>query len=167
MPTIRMIATLVAAGGIVVSSGIAKEPAPPALTPDRVLGEWSQLVELGKPGDILLVMTFRKSGICRIDAIDRMTRKKPEGPDIHLPGVGLWKVDGPHLLIVWEKWSPARQRPIQSEERLLVETLDEMQMVTRIVLPNDIDTKVESNRWTRHKGWDDAEEAMSADSPVP
>ena len=78
------------------------EPAKPGVAAEQLVGEWKQPVTLHKKDDTLMVMTIRRNGVCRLDALDRASREQPQGPDVRLPGVGTWKMDGQELVISWE-----------------------------------------------------------------
>ncbi len=120
---------------------------------DRLVGEWKQIVTLKKADDTLLVMTFRKSGICRLDALDRASRKQPEGPDAHLPGVGLWKVKGSDLVITWENWNQGKQCPIEQVTRYRIEKSTEKELIYRAIVPGRPPEQFEAAKWVRFEGW--------------
>ena len=64
------------------------EPAKPGVAAEQLVGEWKQLVTLQKKDDTLMVITFRRNGVCRIDALDRNSGEPPLGPDVRPPSVG-------------------------------------------------------------------------------
>jgi hypothetical protein len=138
---------------LTAGAATAEPPKKLTVTAEMVRGEWQQITTRKKADDTMLVMTFRKNGICRLDAIDLVTGKMPEGPDVHLPGVGLWKIDGQDLIITWEQWSDGRNQPVQSENRFRVINLDEKELVYRLILPDRPNEKLEPNRWRPFEGW--------------
>jgi hypothetical protein len=137
------------AGTVAISAEPRRQPGPAG----RIVGEWSQVVTVKKANDTLMVWTFRPTGVCRLDALDRATGKQPRGPDVHLPGVGSWKIDGKDLLVTWEKWSDSRQRPVRDEVRLRLEKLTDKELVTRLIPADRPDAKEKPARWTRFEGW--------------
>jgi len=145
----------VALAACVSVAGLAagEEPVQPAIAAEQLVGEWKQLVTRQKADDTLLVMTIRRNGVCRLDALDRATREQPQGPDVRLPGVGTWKVDGQELVITWEKWSPADQRPIEQVDRFQIEKATETELVCRVVIPDRPREQVEPAKWVRFEGW--------------
>ena len=142
------------------------EPAKPGVAAEQLVGEWKQLVTLHKKDDTLMVMTIRRNGVCRLDALDRASREQPQGPDVRLPGVGTWKMDGQELVITWEKWSPAYQRPIEQVDRYQIEKATETELVWRLLGVDEPLEQVEPTRWVRFEGWQlqgVAEPAAAAD----
>src|SRR4051812_40916375 len=111
----------VVACALVAGRAPGAEPDKPVFSAEHLVGEWSQVITRQQKDDTLLVVTFRKNGVCRLDALDRATKKQPTGPDCHLPGVGTWKVEGSELVIVWENWNEAEQRPIEQKDRSRIE----------------------------------------------
>ena len=125
----------------------------PGVAAEQLVGEWKQLVTLHKKDDTLMVMTIRRNGVCRLDALDRASREQPQGPDVRLPGVGTWKMDGQKLVITWEKWSPAYQRPIEQVDRYQIEKATETELVWRLIGVDEPLEQVELTRWVRFEGW--------------
>jgi len=145
----------VALAACVSVAGLAagEEPVQPAIAAEQLVGEWKQLVTLHKKDDTLMVMTIRRNGVCRLDALDRASREQPQGPDVRLPGVGTWKMDGQELVITWEKWSPAYQRPIEQADRYQIEKATETELVWRLIGVDEPLEQVELTRWVRFEGW--------------
>jgi len=129
------------------------EPAKPGVAAEQLVGEWKQLVTLHKKDDTLMVMTIRRNGVCRLDALDRASREQPQGPDVRLPGVGTWRMDGQELVITWEKWSPAYQRPIEQVDRYQIEKATETELVWRLIGVDEPLEQAEPTRWVRFEGW--------------
>ncbi len=125
------------------------------LSKDLLQGEWTSLGTREKKDDIMLVMTFRPNGVCRLDAVDTVTRKQPRGPKDRLPGVGIWKIDGNDVVITWENWNEGKERPIQVPHRIRVEKLTEKEFVYRTILPDRPKEKQEATKWKRFEGWSD------------
>jgi RNA polymerase sigma factor (sigma-70 family) len=123
------------------------------ITAERIVGEWQQVVSLKKPDDTLLVMTFRKSGICRLDALDRTSRKQVQGPEVHLPGVGLWKIDGPDLVITWENWNQGTHRPVAQLDRYKIERSTDKELFYRATVPGRAIEDFPLAKWVRFEGW--------------
>ncbi len=129
------------------------EPAKPGVAAEQLVGGWKQIVTRLKKDDTLMVITFRHNGVCRIDALDRASREQPQGPDVRLPRVGTWKMDGQELVITWEIWSPAYQRPIESVDRYQIEKATETELVWRLTGVDEPLEHVEPTRWVRFEGW--------------
>ena len=125
----------------------------PGVAAEQLVGEWKQVVTLHKKDDTLMVMTIRRNGVCRLDALDRASREQPQGPDVRLPGVGTWKMDGQELVITWEKWSPANQRPIEQVDRFQIEKATETELVYRAIITDRPSEQVEPAKWGRFEGW--------------
>lgn len=140
------LATCVSFAGLVA----ADEPVKPAVVAEQLLGEWKQIVTRQKADDTLLVITFRRNGICRLDALDRASRELPQGPDVRLPGVGTWKLDNQDLVITWENWSSAYQRPLEQVDRFQIEKVTETELVYRFTIPGSLPVTA---KWVRFEGW--------------
>ncbi len=129
------------------------EPAKPGVAAEQLVGEWKQLVTLQTKDDTLMVITFRRNGVCRIDAFDRVSREPPLGPDVRPPSVGTWKCDGQELVITWETWSPAEKRPLEDICRFQIEKATEAELVWRLIGVDEPLEQVEPTRWVRFEGW--------------
>ena len=129
------------------------EPAKPGVAAEKLVGGWKQIVTRQEKDDTLMVITFRRNGVCRIDALDRGSREQPAGPDVRLPGVGTWKVDGQELIIAWETWSPAHQQPIEQVDRYQIDKATESELVWRLIGVDEPLEQVEPTRWVRFEGW--------------
>jgi len=130
------------------------EPAKPGVAAEQLVGEWKQLVTLQKKDDTLMVITFRRNGVCRIDALDRNSGEPPLGPDVRPPSVGTWKCDGQELVITWETWSPAEKRPIENIDRYQIDKATATELVWRLITADEPREQVEPTRCgSRDGGW--------------
>jgi hypothetical protein len=54
------------------------EPAKPGVAAEQLVGEWKQLVTLQKNDDTLMVITFRRNGVCTWPGTRRWIRRRIE-----------------------------------------------------------------------------------------
>ncbi len=117
---------------------------------DRLTGEWEVLPSLKFPEDMVVVWTFKSNGIIRVDAIDAQSRKTVR----ELPLVGRWQVDGGEVVCTWESWQATKNRPTENEERLLVRSISENELV--VVVTGCDGRRVADEQLLRYKrfpGW--------------
>ncbi len=144
-----------------VARGAEPDTPKPAVTAERVRGEWFAQGSLeDREGQVNIIVNFRPSGICRIDTVDGATGEKVRVDDLpatkagnHLSNVGQWRVDGTDIVVVWERWDEATNRPAQREVRYRVESLSDDELVFKVFHPDGKSGR-HAHLWRRFQGWD-------------
>jgi hypothetical protein len=138
--------------GLTACFASGADPVKPVITADRIVGEW-YVETVRSEGSYIIVLTFRPNGVWRFDALDPTTRKRAQIPEERLGNqVGLWKIDGSDVVIMFERWSEADQRPYQKENRWRIKKLTAKDL-EYTVIDKELNRESPPARWQRFGGW--------------